>query len=211
MKTKNPRYGSWALILVLIVVLTALLGTAIGKYIKTERFSGTLTITAELGSITLQEHKAERQTDGSYKLGTDIVVSNKYTLIPGLDIPKDPHIVITGKTEIEAYLFVEVVDKTNEAITWEIADGWTLLDGVTGKKDNGTVYVYNTVLDENFTGSPVYILKGDQITVSQELLTEDAAAADTLTFYASMGETAASDETEFIKKAAEVYGTVQEN
>ena len=197
MRAKKPRYGLWAAIVALILALTALLGTAIGKYIETQRFTGTLKITAELGSITLQEREAKRQADGSYQLTDAVVAGNSYELIPGLDIPKDPHVIITDKTPIEAHLFVEVVDNTNEAIEWSIAAGWTQL-AVTGKH-GGTVYVYNTVLGEGFSDSPVYILDKNQIEVKQTLLSEDAAANDTLTFYACMGEVAMG------ANAAEVY------
>lgn len=190
MRMKKPRYGLWAAILVLIVALTALLGTAIGKYIETQSFTGTLQITAELGSITLQESQANRQTDGSYLLDTNkSVASNTYQLLPGLDIPKNPYIIVENKTEIEAYLFVEVVDNTNEAIKWSIAAGWTELT-VAGKH-GGKVYVYKDVLGKGYSEDPIYILAGNQIEVKQGLLTADTSDSDILTFYACMGEKAA--------------------
>lgn len=218
-----------AVIFLLVVVGV---GVSYAKYIATLRATGTVTINAELGDITLQEHEAVRQPNGSYEL-TDVILpimdnpdstdvneeklGNSYVLIPGLDIPKDPYIVITNKTGIEAYLFVEVVDKTaNPALTVTADSAHWLSLGEIGV-NGGTVYVYKataddktpTAIDSNFPSDPIYILAGNQIIVSQTLLTEDTTAEDTLTFYACMGETAASDKTDFPDKAVEVYNTIQ--
>ena len=204
MKKKKSRYGLWSLLLALVVVISVLVGAAVGKYIKTLSFTGTLKITAELGTITLQESKAVRMDDGRYTLVETETVGNTYVLIPGLNIPKDPYITVTDKSEIDAYLFVEVVDNTNGAIRWRIAEGWTLLDGVVGKH-NGSVYVYTTPLDENYKSTPIQILNKDEIEVSQYLLTKDNTDEDVLQFYAAMGEVASGTTYK------DVYDTIEQS
>lgn len=62
-----------------------------------------------------------------------------YLLLPGTKSTFDPTITITGKTEIPAFLYLEI---TGPSTTLN-AD-WTLLN-VTGMK-GGRVYVYNAVL-----------------------------------------------------------------
>lgn len=209
-KKRFGRFGS--LILVALVLVGGLIGAAVGKYIKTTTYTGTLTVNAELAeSMTLLESEAKRNNDGTYYLNTaKTVTENAYELIPGLDIPKDPHITITKKTPIEAYLYVEVVDNTpNGAIGYEMTGNWLLLEGVTGKH-NGAVYVYTTdksapaVVDDNVGAEfKVHLLKDNQITVSQKLNTNQTN--DTMTFYAAMGEVAASDLGVSTDAAKEVY------
>ena len=179
---------------VILVLAAVTVGAVYAKYIRTVELFGNVTVSARLADgFALFEHTADRQTDGSYRLNTAEVKTNTYTLLPGLDVPKDPQIRITGKTATDAYLFVEVVDGINSdqtKITYALNDSWTRLDGVTGG-NGGAVYVYSTVLDEAFgtngTGT-VEILKDNTVYVSQWL---NRAYTDEilLTFHAYMAQT----------------------
>jgi len=140
------------------------------------------------------------------------VQKNEYILIPGLDIPKDPHVVIENKTSIAAYLFVEVVDETaNSAIGYSMRGDWLLLDGVIGKKDNGAVYVYAadganpTPLTRTVGTITLYLLQNNEIKVSQKLLASETN--DTLKFYAAMGEVNAVTDGTAIENAKEIYNS----
>ena len=223
MKQRNSRLLIAA---VTVLLIASLIGGAIGKYITTISIPGKVTFTATLAEeVLLQEHKASRNADGSYSL-TDIIATadlngnyNVYELLPGLDIPKDPHIRVTGKTSIDAYLFVEVVEKgdvdtDNKVITYAMDSGWLKLNGVTGK-NNGTVYVYKgedssaKVLDENIGTdwtakilAPLTEGKTETIRVSQKLITAVSTGDDILTFHATMGEAAMGN------NPSEVYKTV---
>ena len=180
------------------VILTALSGYVFAKYVKVVPFEEKVTIRAEIGTLVLQEHKVERRPDGSYTLLTgneNLVLSgpgtaNAYTLIPGLDVPKDPHVVITKPNNLPVYVYVEVVSKLPSTITFELADGWTKVDGVTAP-NGGTVYAYNTAITADET---IHILKkdgnGNSIFVSQKLLSGDTTGIE-LDFYAYMYQTAA--------------------
>ena len=201
----------WLIILTLIIALSALVGAAVGKYIKTSAFNGELLFKAELAEqIQLLEHNALRKHDGSYVLGSELVTENAYTLIPGLDIPKDPHVIITNKTSIEAFLYVEVVDQTDAAvIQWQMGDQWLLLAGVDGKKEHGAVYVYAadghtpTPLTRTEGDITIHLLKDDTISVSQTLLSSENPG--TLRFYAAMGEVNAVTAGTAVERATVIY------
>ena len=185
----------WRVLLLIaaVALICALIGSAVGKYIYTETLSASVTFSAEMAkNVVLQENEANRLPDGSYELTESFVKNNTYTLIPGLDVPKNPHIIITEKSPVEAYLFVEVVENLPDTVTYSMASGWEEL-AVSGKH-GGKVYVYNDVLDENTTADPIYILKDNLIYVSQDLL--GSTEGEVMTFYACLGETAAGLDAE---------------
>lgn len=215
---KQNRSRLIPLLILVVLLISGLVGGAVGKYIKTLQFDGTVTFSATLAdNMVLQEHQVERKLDGHYEtidaiIPTEVdgstVNTNQYVLLPGQDIPKDPYIEITGKTSIPAYLFVEVVDGTADTLTYTMADHWVKLTGVEGKH-KGTVYVYgnaNTetpiaIKDGSLTVYP--ILEDNKVTVSQEL--RHGGAPGKLDFFACMGETAFSENSNGIEQAKEVY------
>ena len=140
---KNRRI---AFLLAVLFCLSAVTFVAVAKYIKDVPFTGNVTFTANLAkTFTLTESEAKRKTDGTYSLDTTTSTDeNPYTLMPGVDVPKDPKITIKGKTAVPAYLYVEVCSNLPTTVTYYMATGWTDL-GITGPK-GGKVYVYGTVL-----------------------------------------------------------------
>lgn len=168
MKNTKIRALAWWAIAAVLVIL-ALTGFVVGKYMMTVTAgNGTIKVNARLAtSMKLQESKAVRRDNGKYTLSeTQYVAGNAYILIPGVDIPKDPHVVITGKTEIPAYLYVKVTCN-NDAISYTLRDYWV----PTGESDT---YVYS---DQNgdpipLTTTPgaIYIFEDDMVYVSHELL-----------------------------------------
>ena len=199
MKMKRRRRIA-AMILAWGVILTTLGGYVFAKYVKNESFSGSVTIKAEIGTIELKEHEAVKNINGSYELTgkllpNEAVTGNIYTLIPGLDVPKDPHVVITKPNNLPVYVYVEVVSNLPSTITFELADGWTKVDGVTAP-NGGTVYVYNDAITASGT---FFILENNKIMVSQKLLS-DTTADIKMTIYAYMYQTAAgTDATQVFK------------
>ena len=188
---KHIKFRTW--VLILLALLISLSGFAAAKYINTKTLNGTVTFTAELAQeFYLLEHVANRQDDGSYQLSdTEYVKSNQqYILIPGVDIPKDPHIVIKGKSHIEAYLFLEVVDNTpNESLDFSLSKYWITTDLKTSQH-GGTVYVYSEN-GANFTPiktdyEKIPILTDNTVTVKQALLSGNET--NSLTFYAYLEE-----------------------
>lgn len=145
------------------------------------------------GEFTLKEHIAAKQTDGSYKLTEETTnnttTGNNYDVLPKTNLPKDPYITITQKTNAPAYLYVEVVDELTAGLSYTMADCWTKLTGVTGT-NGGDVYVYNngTPIDNNSVGlDKISIIKNDVITVSDEPgLAKDQTVS--LSFYAYLAQ-----------------------
>ena len=181
---KNRRI---AFLLAVLFCLSAVTFVAVAKYIKDVPFSGNVTFKADLAeTFTLTESEATRKTDGTYSLNTSkSVESNPYTLMPGVDVPKDPKITIEGKTAVPAYLYVEVLESKNfpATVTYSMAEGWIDLE-ITGPK-GGKVYVYGTVLNGTTPDLTIPILENDTLKVSQNLLRGTTA---TMTFYGYMAQ-----------------------
>lgn len=159
----------WPTALAGLILLTALTG-AYAKYVTERSLTGTLTVTADIGTVTVQEHKAVPQSDGSYTLsGETTTDGNTYSVVlPGLNLPKDPHVVISGVTaDIPVYVFIKVeTDTLPDTMTYELHDDWKPVDDYTD------VYVYSDTngpvqVTENQT---IYILTNNEIVVSQKLL-----------------------------------------
>ncbi len=98
--------------------------------------------------------------------------TNTYKIVPGNDITKDPKVTVKNGSE-DCWLFVKVVEnhwpsytyvdgeKTVRKVDYNIADGWTKLDGVEN------VY-YRSVSNVN-TDIAYSVLANDKIIVSEEL------------------------------------------
>ena len=180
-----------SILIVFVLVLAMLVGNAYAKYAAQEQVEGSVSITAQLGTINLWEHEAELQSNGSYTLNAGSLVScNSYVLIPGVDIPKDTYVEITNKTPIPVYVYVEIV--SSSAISYAVdTSNWTKVAD-TGAK-GGTVYVYKDSVTANITG--INIFAGQKILVSQNL----GSDAPKFAIYASMYQTASGSD------AADVY------
>ena len=53
---------------------------------------------------------------------------NEYNIIPGTIQRKDPKVTVNNT--VDAYVFVEITDETDNLVDYAIADGWMPLDGV---------------------------------------------------------------------------------
>ena len=85
--------------------------------------------------------------------------NGQYNIIPGTSETKDPK--VTVENTVDAYVFVEVTDKTDGLVTYDIADGWELLNGY----DN----VYYREVDEDADVKEFYVLKENKVTYSAAL------------------------------------------
>ncbi|MBR4072249.1 MAG: hypothetical protein IKK26_06825 [Clostridia bacterium] len=200
------------------LIIVMLLSTVVyAKYIRTETFTGTIQITVDLGNIALLESKANKELTGQYVLdkndildGTTDKEGNTYThVLPGLDIPKDPYITVTGKTTIPAYIYVEIKaddifkessDHTPDYLTYELTNDWLSL-GMKGR-NGGDLYVYSggagAAKAVTADIAKISILVGDKITVSQELNLSTITPVS-MKIYAAMAEVVSG------KTAAEIY------
>lgn len=159
------------------------------------------------GDLKLFEHVANKNADGSYTLGSDTTTRNAYTVMPGVNLPKDPTVTVE-KASGEYYLFVEVTkgsgfasvtvgEKTGTPLSCNVdTANWQPLT-LPGKDANREVYVYCVTggsAIQNTKVENVAVLKtiGDTqntITVSADndivaTLTSESASALTFKAYA---------------------------
>lgn len=164
------------------------------------------------GDLKLFEHVANKNTDGTYTLDpTNTTTGNKYTVMPGVNLPKDPTVTVE-KASGEYYLFVEVTKgsgfasvtvgegdnaKTGTPLSYNVdTTKWEKLS-LTGKDANREVYVYCVTGKSAIQSAPVEnvaVLKtiGDTqntITVNADndivaTLTSESASALTFNAYA---------------------------
>lgn len=213
------------LILLLLFSIGTTTGTVIAKYVTERELTEQITFTAELAEkMVLEEYKVTRTPEGDYDYETQpetnhyiTAKSNSYVLMPGVDIKKDPYIRITDKTDIEAYLFLEIVGHqpgaADNGVSYELMDPWKPAMSGTGTdekavspKHGGTVYVYSDengpvkIKKDTLTTKAgiaiVKIIKDGTVTVSQKL---EKDADLEIKFYAVMAEVVEG------KSLAEIY------
>ena len=122
-------------------------------------------------------------------------------IIPGVDIPKDLRVTVQADS-VDCWLFVKVEETgtfVDGKVTYAIAEGWTKGDGSQIPED-----VYYRQVNAATTDSVFSVLKGDKITVSNELTKQDIQniTNPTLTF------TAYAVQMEGINTAAEAWATI---
>lgn len=156
-----------AIALVLVVALavgaTYAYLTAQTKTVKNTFVAGSA---VDQNDLNLYEHKAKLNDDGTYTLGSEVLdgsegkTGNEYTVMPGVNLPKDPTVKVTAANG-PYYLFVEVtkgakVDGDTLKYTVD-SSKWLRLTSITGRE----VYVYAadgataTILDGKLDATPV--------------------------------------------------------
>ena len=183
-----------SILIVFVLVLAMLVGNAYAKYVTQKEVQGNINITAGLGNIALCEHKVTWNNQAYVMDESTLVSFNDYALIPGMTIPKDTYVNITGKTPISVYVYLEVVG--GSAVSYAIDDtNWKTLDGVIGM-NGGTVYVYKDIV----TGQTDAIEKINIFQNQQIRVNSDATPGnEQFVIHATMYQTAAGND------AAAVY------
>jgi len=109
-----------------------------------------------------QEVKNEFKTNNVI-VDLDETTGNQYDIIPGTSQSKDPKVTVTNT--IDSYAYVEITDATDGLVTYDIADGWTKLDGY----DN----VYYREVAANADVKEFYVLKDNTVSYAAKLLNSD--------------------------------------
>lgn len=210
MTKKKVILSICALVLVCVISISGTLAylkvTTQTPVVNTFVAAGGGSLLEATGSFVLDESKANK-VGNVYELDTATrVTENSYEVLPGASVPKDPTITVTGKNDVAAYLYVEIVDGTSN-IDWDVTGDWTRLDGVTGNYD-GAVYVYKDMLANptNVEGGATYtitVLEGDKVTIGNA---DDLGLGDgkTMTFYAYLAQAVIDDA---VADATTVYTT----
>lgn len=91
-----------------------------------------------------------------------------YDILPGTSQAKDPKVTVTST--IDSYVYVEVTDATGGLVKYEIADGWTKLEG------------YDNVYFREVTASDIaqefYVLKDNTVAYDAALTNSDMVDAE---------------------------------
>ncbi len=87
----------------------------------------------------------------------------QYEIIPGTEEVKDPKVTVDNT--VDAYAYVEIIDNTNGLVTYEIAEGWTLLDGYEN--------VWYREVAANAENKDFEVLKDNKVSYSAALTNED--------------------------------------
>jgi len=130
--------------------------------------------------MTASDEVTNTFTVGKIELELTETTGADYALVPGKTVQKDPKITVKSGSE-SCWLFAEL-KKTNgfdEYVTYQVADGWTALDGYDG--------VYYRSVAKAETDFEYTILQNDCVTVKDTLTEEKMALITqnpTLTVYA---------------------------
>lgn len=95
-----------------------------------------------------------------------------YNIIPGTSQEKDPKVTVNAS--LPAWVYVEVTDETQNLVTWEIADGWTKLDGY----DNVYYREFTPAEGEDGNTATYSVLKDNQVSYDASLTNEDMLDED---------------------------------
>lgn len=201
-------------IAIALVLVVALAVGATYAYLTAQTKAVTNTFTAggavAANDLTLKEHVATPNADGSYKLDTNYVEEgkgNSYVVLPGVNLPKDPTVKVTAANG-PYYLFVEVTKgtgfdevtvgegdaaKTGKPLDYTIAANWDKLS-LTGKDVTREVYVYyvtgtdsSKTYIQNAATNDIPVLLNDRVTVNANndiIATLTAKSDANLTFQA---------------------------
>ena len=158
MKHYEKRRSVSSKLFVMMLALVLVFGCAVGGTIawltaKTDPVVNTFTY-GDI-NITLTETKPENR---------------QATIIPGVDIEKDPKVTVKRDSEA-CWLFVEVKEEGTfvaDKVTYSVADGWTQ-----GNDTDIPANVYYREVDAVTADTDFYVLKGNKVTVSNSLTKED--------------------------------------
>ena len=171
---RKRRGGFGGKAVVLVLALSLLVGGAIG---------GTL---AWLTDKT--EEKVNTFTVGNIDIGLSETTGSEYKMVPGTTIAKDPTVTVEAGSE-DCYLFVKLDESENfkTFLTYEMADGWTALDGVDG--------VYYRKVASSDIAQEFGVLKDNTVSVKADVtkammngLNEETYPTLTVTAYACQSE-----------------------
>ena len=159
---------------VLAIVLVVALSVA-GTYAYLTDKTGPVVNTFTVGNVNID------LTEGTGEF---------YKMVPGTTIEKNPKVTVKADSEA-CWLFVKVEKSANFAdfLTYDMAEGWTALDGVNG--------VFYRQVAASGTAQDFAVLANDTVTVKPDVtkdmmdaIEKGTAAKPTLTFTAYACQTA---------------------
>ncbi len=148
------------------------------KYVKDTTLNGNITFQAELGDVLIREKQAVKQSNGTYMLNDvtlpDGTYNDNYTMMPGVDIPRNAWVAVVDKSSIPAYVYFNAVGGTpsgegNRTITCTLAYGtvtYTLADHWKWVSDTKYIYAPGGTAAEVIANVDISVLSDNTMYVS---------------------------------------------
>ena len=182
-----------------LVLVVALAVGATYAYLKASTGTITNTFVAgklfdQDGGIKLQEKEVTAKEDGTYEIKENAPWKDEgyqYTVQPGVDLPKQPAVNVSG-LDTQAYLFVGVKGETTNGFTWSVdTTKWSpLMNGNTQVvKDGYKIWV----LTGNVQNGTYEILTGNKIVVNDKFNPSTLTADNNIEFQAYICQSAGFD------------------
>lgn len=179
-----------------LVLVVALAVGATYAYLKASTGTITNTFVAgklfdQDGGIKLQEKEVTAKEDGTYEIKENAPWKDEgyqYTVQPGVDLPKQPAVKVSG-LDTQAYLFVGVKGETTNGFTWSVdTTKWSpLMNGNTQVvKDGYKIWV----LTGNVQNASYEILTGNKIAVNDKFNLSTLTADNNIEFQAYICQSA---------------------
>ena len=180
-RRSNAMYWTVGIILILTLISVWLLSGIFAKYAVWIDASDSARV-AKGGYVQLWEHETDLK-NGIYELDKTAKIGEKTydTVIPGVDIVKDPFVELyLEDSEVDYELYIKVTEKNFptykpasasdpvKTVTYSvIEDYWILQDDLSDEENGVYVYKYKEVLDAGTPYTEIKILKDDKLYVSE--------------------------------------------
>ena len=153
---------------IVLVVALSVAGTYAYLTAQTDTVTNTFTAAGLASSFSLDESQANQQPDGSYTLNVATrVQENQYSVVPKVNLAKDPTVHVTLEKNVGAYVFLAVDDNLGNGLTATIDDTqWTALNKTyTANGAEWTIYYKQLAGSENPAQVDINVLANQQIVV----------------------------------------------
>lgn len=200
MKFKKIFLALVAMLLVsavsIAVTVAALKGES-NKVVNTFSMEGLFNTSSDV-NFQLLEKPVTTDKNGNYVLDEDgqpedegITYEN---LFPNMTIYKNPYISLQNKSDVDAWLYIEVKENGSniftDSYTNHVATTWNMLNGVTGE-NGGQVFVLSSVIDGENPNLELPFFDQSKLTFTVKDF-ETPPGDYSLTFYAYMCQTDSS-------------------
>lgn len=161
---------------IVLVVALSVAGTYAYLTAQTKQVTNTFTAAGLASKFTLDESKATQKTDGSYTLDVnDRVQENTYSVVPKVNLAKDPTVHVTLEKNVGAYVFLAVSNNLGNGLTAKIDDSvWKEL-GTTYTDAQGVVW---TMYYKQLAGSATPAQVDINVLAGQQIVVGDTVAAE---------------------------------
>lgn len=154
---------------IVLVVALSVAGTYAYLTAQTDTVTNTFTAAGLASSFSLDESQANQQPDGSYTLDVKTrVQENAYSVVPKVNLAKDPTVHVTLEKNVGAYVFLAVNDNLGDGLTATIDDTQWIALNKTYTDAQGvawTMYYKQLAGSENPAPVDINVLAGQQIVV----------------------------------------------